>query len=206
MIRTAVQLLAGIPSVVYGLVGMIVLVPGVQRLFSLSSGATLFSAILVLAVMILPSIINVSETALRAVPREYEEASQALGATELETYVRVSLPAAPEEEVKAGIAILKAAGLRCCGVKVISCPTCGRTQIDLISTAKAVEAALSGCKRDITVAVMGCIVNGPGEAREADFGLAGGKGEAMLFRKGEIVGKAAERDMIPALLKLIEEN
>lgn len=99
VIRTAVQLLAGIPSVVYGLVGMIVLVPGVQRLFSLSSGATLFSAILVLAVMILPSIINVSETALRAVPREYEEASQALGATELETYFRVSLPAA-----KSGVA------------------------------------------------------------------------------------------------------
>ena len=100
MIRTAVQLLAGIPSVVYGLVGMIVLVPGVQRLFNLSSGATLFAAILVLAVMILPSIINVSETALRAVPKEFEDASLALGATELETYFRVSVPAA-----KSGIAI-----------------------------------------------------------------------------------------------------
>ena len=99
MIRTAVQLLAGIPSVVYGLVGMIVLVPGVQRLFNLSSGATLFAAILVLTVMILPSIINVSETALRAVPREDEDASLALGATELETYFRVSVPAA-----KSGIA------------------------------------------------------------------------------------------------------
>ena len=99
IIRMAVQLLAGIPSVVYGLVGMIVLVPGVQRLFQLSSGATLFAAILVLAVMILPSIINVSETALRAVPREYEDASLALGATELETYFRVSVPAA-----KSGIA------------------------------------------------------------------------------------------------------
>ena len=99
VIRTAVQLLAGIPSVVYGLVGMIVLVPGVQRLFHLSSGATLFAAIIVLAIMILPSIINVSETALRAVPKEYEEASQALGATELETYFRVSVPAA-----KSGIA------------------------------------------------------------------------------------------------------
>ena len=98
-VRTAVQLLAGIPSVVYGLVGMIVLVPGVQRLFHLSSGATLFSAIIVLAVMILPSIINVSETALRAVPQEYEDASLALGATELETYFRVSVPAA-----KSGIA------------------------------------------------------------------------------------------------------
>ena len=99
VIRTAVQLLAGIPSVVYGLVGMIVLVPGVQQLFGLSSGATLFAAIVVLAVMILPSIINVSETALRAVPKEYEDASLALGATELETYFRVSIPAA-----KSGIA------------------------------------------------------------------------------------------------------
>lgn len=99
VIRTAVQLLAGIPSVVYGLVGMIVLVPAVQKLFGLSSGATLFTAILVLAVMILPSIVNVSETALRAVPGEYEDASLALGATELETYFRVSVPAA-----KSGIA------------------------------------------------------------------------------------------------------
>ena len=120
--------------------------------------------------------------------------------------IRVSLTAAPEEEVKAGIAILKAAGLRTGGVKVISCPTCGRTQIDLISAAKAVEAALADCKRDITVAVMGCIVNGPGEAREADFGMAGGKGEAALFRKGEIVGKVPETEMVSALLKLIEEN
>lgn len=99
VIRGAVQLLAGIPSVVYGLVGMIVLVPGVQRLFGLSSGATLLAAIVVLAIMILPSIINVSETALRAVPKEYEDASLALGATELETYFRVSVPAA-----KSGIA------------------------------------------------------------------------------------------------------
>ncbi len=94
VIRTAVQLLAGIPSVVYGLVGMIVLVPGIQKLFHLSSGATLLAAIIVLAIMILPSIINVSETSLRAVPKEYEEASLALGATKLETYFRVSLPAA----------------------------------------------------------------------------------------------------------------
>ena len=120
--------------------------------------------------------------------------------------VRVSLTAQPEEEVKAGIAILKAAGLRKGGAKVISCPTCGRTQIDLITAAKTVEAALADCKKDITVAVMGCIVNGPGEAREADFGLAGGKGEAVLFRKGEIVGKVPERDMVSALMKLIEEN
>ncbi len=93
-IRTAVELLAGIPSVVYGLVGMIVLVPAIRELFGLSSGACLLAAIVVLAVMILPSIINVSETALRAVPKEYEEASLALGATQIETYFRVSLPAA----------------------------------------------------------------------------------------------------------------
>ena len=94
VIKAAVELLAGIPSVVYGLVGMIVLVPAIRRLFGLSSGACLLAAIVVLAIMILPSIINVSETALRAVPREYEEASLALGATEIETYFRVSLPAA----------------------------------------------------------------------------------------------------------------
>ena len=94
VIRTAVQLLAGIPSVVYGLVGMIVLVPAIRRAFGLGSGACLLAAILVLTVMVLPSIINVAETALQAVPRGYEEASLALGATETETYFRVSLPAA----------------------------------------------------------------------------------------------------------------
>ena len=94
VIRTAVQLLAGIPSVVYGLVGMIVLVPAIRRAFGLGSGACLLAAILVLTVMVLPSIINVAETAVQAVPREYEEASLALGATETETYFRVSLPAA----------------------------------------------------------------------------------------------------------------
>ncbi len=94
VIRSAVQLLAGIPSVVYGLVGMIVLVPAIQRTFHLASGACLLAAIVVLTIMILPSIINVSETALRAVPREYEEGSLALGATEIETYFRVSLHAA----------------------------------------------------------------------------------------------------------------
>ena len=94
VIHTAVELLAGIPSVVYGLVGMVVLVPAIQRAFHLSSGACLLAAILVLAVMILPYIVNVSETALRAVPREYEEASLALGATKTETYFRVSLHAA----------------------------------------------------------------------------------------------------------------
>ena len=99
VVHAAVELLAGIPSVVYGLVGMILLVPAIRVAFDLPSGATLLAAIIVLAVMILPSIVSVSETALRAVPREYEEASLALGATELETYFRVSVPAA-----KSGIA------------------------------------------------------------------------------------------------------
>ena len=94
VVRSAVQLLAGIPSVVYGLVGMIVLVPAIQALFKLTSGATLAAAIVVLTIMVLPSIINVSETALAAVPSEYEEASLALGATDMETFLRVSLPAA----------------------------------------------------------------------------------------------------------------
>ena len=94
VIHTAVELLAGIPSVVYGLVGMIVLVPGIQKAFGLSSGACLLAAIVVLAIMILPSIISVSETSLRAVPEEYEQASLALGATHLETVFRVTLPAA----------------------------------------------------------------------------------------------------------------
>ena len=98
-VRTAVDLLAGIPSVVYGLIGMMVLVPAVRELFNLPDGASLFCAIIVLAIMILPSIISVSETALNAVPREYEEASLALGATDIETYFRISAPAA-----KSGIA------------------------------------------------------------------------------------------------------
>ncbi|PNH20470.1 phosphate ABC transporter permease subunit PstC [Lachnospiraceae bacterium] len=99
LIRMAVELLAGIPSVVYGLVGMILLVPAIQNAFRLSSGATLLAAVLVLSIMILPSIVNVSVTALTAVPKEYEEASMALGATEMETYFKVSLPAA-----KSGVA------------------------------------------------------------------------------------------------------
>jgi len=120
--------------------------------------------------------------------------------------IRVSLTADPVEEIRAGIAILKAAGLRQSGAKIISCPTCGRTQIDLISTAKRVEQLLANCDRNITVAVMGCVVNGPGEAREADFGLAGGRGEAVLFKKGEIVSKVPESEMVSALMKLIEEG
>ena len=120
--------------------------------------------------------------------------------------IRVSLTADPVEEVRTGIAILKAAGLRSAGAKVVSCPTCGRTQIDLITAAGEVERRLDGCARNITVAVMGCVVNGPGEAREADYGLAGGKGEAVLFRKGEIVRKVPEAGMVDALMELIEQD
>ncbi len=120
--------------------------------------------------------------------------------------IRVSLTADPVEEVRAGLAILKAAGLRRRGAKVISCPTCGRTQIDLIAAANEVERRLSGCDRDITVAVMGCVVNGPGEARGADYGLAGGKGEAALFRRGEVVCKVPEAQMVDALMQMIEQD
>ena len=117
--------------------------------------------------------------------------------------VRVSLTADPEREVEAGIAILKAVGLRSGGVRFVSCPTCGRTRIDLVSLAHEVEAKLRDCKKDITVAVMGCAVNGPGEAREADFGVAGGDGEGILFRKGQIVAKLPYDRLADGLLALI---
>ena len=118
--------------------------------------------------------------------------------------IRVSLTADPVEEIRAGYDILKAAGVRSRGVEVISCPTCGRTQIDLISLAKQVEEALADCQKPIRVAVMGCVVNGPGEAREADIGIAGGKGCAMLFKKGEILRKVEESEIVSALLAEIE--
>ncbi len=119
--------------------------------------------------------------------------------------IRVSLTADPEREVEAGIAILKAAGKRSGGVRLISCPTCGRTRIDLASLAREVESRLKNCKKDITVAVMGCAVNGPGEAREADFGIAGGVGEGVLFKKGEIVAKLPYDRLADGLLDLIGE-
>ncbi len=118
--------------------------------------------------------------------------------------IRVSLTDDPAEEVQAGTDILKALELRG-GVRFVSCPTCGRTRIDLIGLANRVEAALKDVKKDITVAVMGCIVNGPGEAREADLGVAGGKGEALLFRKGEILRKVPEEQILPALLEEVEK-
>lgn len=119
--------------------------------------------------------------------------------------IRVSLTDDPVEEVYAAKDILKAAGLRKEGVNIISCPTCGRTQIDLIGLVNQVEKALKNCEKPITVAVMGCIVNGPGEAREADIGIAGGNGCGMLFEKGEQVEKLPYDQLLPALLKRVEK-
>ena len=120
--------------------------------------------------------------------------------------IRVSLTADPVREVAAGVAILKAAGLRSGGVKFVSCPTCGRTEIDLISLAKDVEARVKDIDRDITVAVMGCVVNGPGEAREADYGIAGGKGKGILFKKGQVLGTYPYERLCDALIELIEND
>ena len=119
--------------------------------------------------------------------------------------IRVSLTDDPVEEVYAAKDILKAAGLRKEGVNIISCPTCGRTNIDLIGLVNQVEMALKNCEKPITVAVMGCIVNGPGEAREADVGIAGGDGCGMLFAKGQQIEKLPYDALLPALLKKIEE-
>lgn len=119
--------------------------------------------------------------------------------------IRVSLTADPVEEVKTGIAILKACGLKQGGVRFISCPTCGRTEIDLIGLAGKVEKRLAGINKDITVAVMGCVVNGPGEAREADFGIAGGKENGLIFSKGKVLGTYPYDELCDRLLELIEQ-
>lgn len=118
--------------------------------------------------------------------------------------IRVSLTDDPIKEIRAAADILRAVGKRG-GVKLVSCPTCGRTRIDLVSAAKAVEEAVVGIDKDITVAVMGCAVNGPGEAREADIGIAGGEGCAIIFRKGEILRKIKEEDIVAELLREIEQ-
>ncbi|RHP32703.1 flavodoxin-dependent (E)-4-hydroxy-3-methylbut-2-enyl-diphosphate synthase [Lachnotalea sp. AF33-28] len=119
--------------------------------------------------------------------------------------VRVSLTGDPVEEVKAAKRILKTLNLRKGGVEVVSCPTCGRTQIDLIGLAGQVETLVSGYDMDIKVAVMGCVVNGPGEAREADLGIAGGIGEGLLIRKGEIIRKVPEDGLLAALKQELDE-
>ena len=120
--------------------------------------------------------------------------------------IRVSLTADPVKEVAAGIAILKAAGLRKGGVRFVSCPTCGRTEIDLISLANEVEKRVSSLNRDITVAVMGCVVNGPGEAREADYGIAGGVDKGLIFKKGVVVGTYPYARLPDVLLDMINSD
>ena len=131
--------------------------------------------------------------------------SQGIGDT-----IRVSLTGSPLEEIKSAKLILKTLGLRRGGVEVVSCPTCGRTQIDLIGLANQVETLVQGYPLNIKVAVMGCVVNGPGEAKEADLGVAGGIGEGLLIRKGEIVKKLPESELLPALKseldRMVEEK
>lgn len=119
--------------------------------------------------------------------------------------IRVSLTENPVEEIKVVKEILKVLGMRK-GVEIISCPTCGRTEIDLISLAKKVENEFSSMEKNIKIAVMGCVVNGPGEAKEADYGVAGGKGEGLLFKKGKIIKKVKEEDIITELRAMIEED
>ncbi len=125
--------------------------------------------------------------------------SQGIGDT-----VRVSLTAAPVEEIVTAKLILRTLGLRKGGIEVVSCPTCGRTKIDLIGLAEQVETMVAGYDLPIKVAVMGCAVNGPGEAKEADLGIAGGNGEGLVFRKGEIVRKVPEAELLSALREEIE--
>ncbi len=119
--------------------------------------------------------------------------------------IRVSLTADPVKEVEAGFDILKALNLNTNSVQFISCPTCGRTRIDLIGIANEVERRLSNCKKNIKVAVMGCAVNGPGEAREADIGIAGGDGVGLIFKKGEIIRKVPENELIESLMQEIDK-
>lgn len=119
--------------------------------------------------------------------------------------MRVSLTAEPEEEIRVAYEILKSLGLRRRGPEMISCPTCGRCCIDLKPLAQKVEDAIKDIKEPISVAVMGCVVNGPGEAREADFGVAGGKGMGLVFRKGEVVKQVREDELLEALMKMIRE-
>lgn len=120
--------------------------------------------------------------------------------------IRVSLTEDPVEEIKVAKEILKVLGLIDAGVEIVSCPTCGRTEIDLIGLAKKVEKEFENEKRKIKIAVMGCVVNGPGEAREADYGVAGGKGVGVLFKKGQVVKKVDESEILIELKKLIMED
>ncbi|WP_418747209.1 flavodoxin-dependent (E)-4-hydroxy-3-methylbut-2-enyl-diphosphate synthase [Frisingicoccus sp.] len=118
--------------------------------------------------------------------------------------IRVSLTGDPLEEIKSAKLILRTLGLRKGGIEVVSCPTCGRTQIDLIGLANQVENMVQGYDLNLKVAVMGCVVNGPGEAKEADLGIAGGKGEGLLIRKGEIIKKVPEGELLAALKETLD--
>jgi (E)-4-hydroxy-3-methylbut-2-enyl-diphosphate synthase len=120
--------------------------------------------------------------------------------------IRVSLTAEPEEEVRVAYEILKSLGLRKKGVEIVSCPTCGRCGINLRGLATEVECRLRKIDRPMKIAVMGCVVNGPGEAKEADFGIAGGKGRGVLFRKGIIIKKLKENELLEALLKEVKDS
>lgn len=120
--------------------------------------------------------------------------------------IRISLTADPEKEIDAAYDLLKAVGLRERGIRFVSCPTCGRTKINLIELAHEAEIRLKDCKKNITVAIMGCIVNGPGEAREADIGIAGGDNCGLIFKKGEIVRKVDEDKLLDELVKEIENT
>ena len=119
--------------------------------------------------------------------------------------IRISLTDDPVKEVEAGIKLLKAIDLRKGGIKFVSCPTCGRTEIDLIGIAKQAEEKLKNVNKDITVAIMGCVVNGPGEASAADIGIAGGKNCGVIFKKGEIIRKLPEEELLSALIEEIEK-
>ncbi|HID0817616.1 flavodoxin-dependent (E)-4-hydroxy-3-methylbut-2-enyl-diphosphate synthase [Clostridium botulinum] len=119
--------------------------------------------------------------------------------------IRVSITGDPLEEIKIGKEILRSLGYVNEGIEFVSCPTCGRTNIDLISISEEVEKRLLNCNKNIKVAVMGCVVNGPGEAREADIGIAGGKGEGLIFKKGEVIKKVKEKNIIDELIKEIEK-
>ena len=120
--------------------------------------------------------------------------------------IRVSLTADPVAEVLCGRQILKAMALRIAGPEIISCPTCGRTDIDIIGLAEEVESRAEKLTKPVVIAVMGCVVNGPGEAREADYGIAGGKGFGLLFKKGEIVAKVPENRLVDRLFDIIRED
>jgi (E)-4-hydroxy-3-methylbut-2-enyl-diphosphate synthase len=119
--------------------------------------------------------------------------------------LRVSLTGSPVDEIRVGYGILNALGLRQRGINLVSCPTCGRCQIDLVPVAEEVERRLQGVTKPLTVAIMGCVVNGPGEAREADVGVAGGKGEGLLFRHGKVIRKVPEKDLADALVAEVEQ-